>query len=459
MTQTFENSYGDNPWEGITDKTRVVYVPDLKDVYRRTSFFRQFVPYSVNLAQNNAMYMDWTWMYELEPRTNPLGMRQMWLDTQITDTESRQITMEHHGGKVTLHELDPLITQWKKNGAGLREITRNLLGVSMTRHLDMLAMNAMFQGTWKMYGKNWDKADFSQLISAGGADNYDPKIGDEVFLGMSSRGQHGAVDVVRPDENMMGTVLALTTPGVIHSLQQEEGWVSAMKVGDPSRLLRYEVGSYRNVRYLANRDLYLWNSGQVIEQGEIEEALWPGAGAARSVDANRTVGQATLAHAGDGAQRYVQLAAGVDMTAFAVGDMVTIHNVRTNAYGVTGGVDPFDGDNSHRRVVAIDIANRRISLEEPIRKDAYTTDLGGGVFGWLTKATTVSPVMFLTGPDPVVSGVTLSPQLRFPPPVDDLMSFHRYSWTAYMKYQTWNDSSIEISFHTAPYRIKGSSRY
>ena len=81
------------------------------------------------------------------------------------------------------------------------------------------------------------------------------------------------------------------------------------------------------------------------------------------------------------------------------------------------------------------------------------------MFGWLTKATTVSPVMFLTGPDPVVSGVTLSPQLRFPPPVDDLMSFHRYSWTAYMKYQTWNDSSIEISFHTAPYRIKGSSRY
>lgn len=459
MTQTFENTYGDNPWEGITDKTRIVYVPDLKDVYRRNSFFRQFVPYQVDLAQSSAMYMDWTYMYELEPNTNPLGMRQIWLDTQYTDSESRQITMEHHGGKITLHELDPLITQWKKNGAGLRQITRNLLGVSMVRHLDLLAMYAMFQGTFKMYGKNWDRSSFAGLIEAGGADNYDPAIGDEIFLGMSTRGQHGAVNVTRPDENNMGTVLALTTPGVIYSLQQNDGWIGRNQIANPQALLNYEVGTYRNVRYLANRDLYLWNAGNIITQCEIAEPLYPGAGAARNVDANRTVGQTVLPFGDQGAKRYIQLANDADVTDILPGDMITIHRARTNAYGVTGGVDPFDGDNTYRRVITVDADNKRIAVEEPIRKDSYMTALDTDLYGYVTKGVTVSPVIYLTGPDPIVGGVTMSPELRFPPPIDDTMSFHRYSWHGWLKYQTWNDPSIEISFHTAPYRIKGAQRY
>lgn len=97
------STYGDNPWQGITDKTRMVYIPDLLDVYRKTAFYQQFIPFKVDLLQSHAQHMTFTSLYELEPNINPLGLRQMWVDGLRTDSESKQITMEHHGSKVTLH--------------------------------------------------------------------------------------------------------------------------------------------------------------------------------------------------------------------------------------------------------------------------------------------------------------------------------------------------------------------
>lgn len=99
----FNSTYGDNPWEGIVDKTRTVYVPDLLHVFRANSFFRPFVPMQVDLLQSHAQTMVFTSLYELEPNTDPLDLRQMWLDTSHTDSEQKSITMKHYGDKITLH--------------------------------------------------------------------------------------------------------------------------------------------------------------------------------------------------------------------------------------------------------------------------------------------------------------------------------------------------------------------
>jgi hypothetical protein len=99
----FNATYGDNPWAGITDKTREVFVPDLLDVYRKGIVYNQFVPFKVDLRAASAQVMTFTTMNELQPNINPIGLRDIWLDTQYTDSETKSITMEHHAGKVTLH--------------------------------------------------------------------------------------------------------------------------------------------------------------------------------------------------------------------------------------------------------------------------------------------------------------------------------------------------------------------
>lgn len=456
----FNSTYGDNPWEGITDKTRMVYVPDLIDVFRRNSFFSQFVPYQVDLYQSRAMHMTFQTLYELEPITDPVGLRQIWFDTQRTDSENKVITMEHHSGKVTLLKFDDLINQWRRDGiAGLRQINRQLLAVSMTKHLDFLVMKALMEGTWKMYGADWDKSSFNDLDPD--EDSYDPIMTDEVMLGMQTRGLHGAVDAVGTGEGQ--EIIALTTPGVIYSIQKNArehangdlGWIDRKKYADPKALLRYEVGSYRNTRYLSNPELILWNSGSIVTQAAVVEPVYPGAGAARNVDANRVVGQETL----EAGTRYLQCAEDADLSDIEVNDIVTLHRVRTSGYGVTNGVAPFSGLNTHRRVVSVDNVAKRIAFERPVLKDCYTTDLGGSVYGYITKAVNVHPTVYLTGPNAVVCGVTMSPTPHTPPPIDDALSFFRFTWDGYLKYQTWNDHCAEVSFNTAPYRVKGLRRF
>ena len=126
--QDFINHYGDNPWQAITDKTRQIFVPDLLDVFRKSAFYQQFIPFSVDMLQSHAERMTFTTLYELEPNINPIGLRQMWVDGLRSDSERKSISMEHHGGKVVLHKF----------GAG-RSKCRFLV---IPRHVPMMLRNA-----------------------------------------------------------------------------------------------------------------------------------------------------------------------------------------------------------------------------------------------------------------------------------------------------------------------------
>lgn len=462
---TFDTAYGDVPWstfEDVTDKTRDVFVPDLIDVFRRERLFSQFVPFAVDMTGAEIKYF--TTMYELEPNVNPLGLRDVWLDSQSIDSERKYITMEHHGGKVTLHKYDDYINQWRLNGmSGLRAILVNKLGVSMVRHLDLLARNAFLSGSWHLTGSASlsEGHDFSTLATDG-SDDFDPDVISDIWLGMESRGMHGAVDY----NGAPGTMIAITSPGVIYSIQKNSDWITAMQFADPGRLLRYEVGMYKNTRFISSPDMNLYNAGVLNGQWPITAALHPNGGAARNVDANREVGQENLP---TGAQRYVQLDANNLVTGLAddlttlisPGDVITLHKARTTEFGINQGsamgVDWRDGNTIYRRVVSVDNTTKRISLDRPVLQD-FQTDLGGGVYGYVSIGQNVAATMFLTGPNAVVSAVTQPPQTYAPPVIDDTQSFYRFTWDAYLKFQIWNDYAVEVVFNTAPYRIKGVRR-
>jgi hypothetical protein len=88
--------------ESQAAKQQTVYA-DLLDVFRKSAFYQQFIPFSVDMLQSHAERMTFTTLYELEPNINPIGLRQMWVDGLRSDSERKSISMEHHGSKVVLH--------------------------------------------------------------------------------------------------------------------------------------------------------------------------------------------------------------------------------------------------------------------------------------------------------------------------------------------------------------------
>jgi N4-gp56 family major capsid protein len=474
MALTFEGTYGDTPWAGIGNKTRDVFIPDLIDVYRRTSFFQPFVPFRVDLGSQNAESMSFTTMYELLDDRRQLGLTQLWMDPFHTDSERKSISLARYGGKVALHDYDEMVNQWKGPGglSALRGINRNKLATQMTRTLDLLARDAFLSGTWHMFGADGSKANFGSLVDTAGADNFDPNVARDIWLGMQNRMTHGAIDAASQTTGDM--MVAMTSPGVVHSIRGNAGWIDAINYANPAMRVRNEVGTYLGVRYLQSPDMILWNCGALDLQATIAEPLYPDSGAARNADANRVIGQDVLAA---GHNRYIQLGttnlattktfvttvtngATQELLSTSVkpNDRITIHILRTGSNGVTDGVDYLDGSIVNATVVSVDNATRRITLNQPIGRD-FSTDLGSGVYAYISIGTNVHGTAFLTGSNSVVSGVARPPMFHAPDPVDDFGAYHRFTWDMYGKFQIWSDSAVEVLFNTGPYRLKGNTRY
>lgn len=468
----FNSTYGLHPWAGVVDNTKDIFIPDLLDTYRTRSIYQGLIPYKVDLGARNTTVMTFTTMYDLLPDTRELGMRDMWVEPYITDSEQKSISLTRYGGKVALHDWDEMINQWRKNGvSGLRDINRGLLANQMTDTLDLLARNAMMSGTFHLFGAGGNKASIGTLASDG-TDDFDPADARQIWLGAMTRGRQGAVDAstgVRDGSS----VVALTTPSVIMSIAQNEDFVHAAQYAKPDLLMSGEVGTYLGVRYVnAGSDHILWNTGALTFQGAVTAAIRPGAGAARNVDANRVTGQATVPYSGN---RYIQIGttnivsgknlvgttpgAGEEKLSASVkvNDIVTIHILRTSEFGVTNGVDYRDSTVVNARVVAVDDTLRRIALDKPVLRD-FNDDLGGGVYAYVSKGLSVHPTIFMTGPAPVVAGVAVPPTFHAPMAIDDFERYYRFSWDAYMKYQIWNDHNVEVMFNTGQYRVKGLAR-
>jgi len=413
-------------------------------VFRAQSVYRNYVPMKVNLAAQQTGVMHFTLLYDLEPNTDSIGLRDLWLPAAHTDSAQVTITMEHHGDKVALHKYDDMITYWRQNRgrAGLRPIVRRLLANSMTEYLDVLARNAFLSAPYTLYTGSGN-TDFGDLSSS---DLFDISVAQDIWLGLSYRQVPMAINPNGPT----GTIVCITTPGVIYDIQNQAGsdWISVNQYQGRAQLLRYEVGMYKNVRFVQTVRNTLWNCGPITKQVTITSALNPGDGAAATVDDVYSAGQSSATH-------YIQLdtfAAGD----FNVNDIITIHTTRTDDFGVTNGVDYRSGMNTVRRIVSVDETNYRIAVDKPVMKD-YSTDLGGGVYGYVTKGLHVHASVFIGGPNGVVAGVAQPPEIHVPPVVDDIMAMYRFSWDAYLKYQMFRPEVVEVVFSAGNVRVKGAA--
>ncbi len=458
---TFDVAYENDPWTRLTENQRDWYVPALLQHWRNRSLWAPLVPmqgaYDLNSVKTNRMVFNL--VFDLEPNIDPIGLRDLWLNAMETDSAQIEITTEHHGGKIQMHKYDDMVTYWTEQSGqgnsqgGLLPIIRNRLAPAITEHLDKLARNAHLKGTFQTFGAGGvAETNFSHIATT------------ELFnLEWALDAQLRAQTLSLPGFDGIqgsGNILCVTTPGATYEVQQSVAWRERNQYTTEGLavLNKYEVGSYKGTRFLTTPQNILHNSGAITKQCTITAAASAGAGGANW--GTYTVGQ-------DAATKYLQLsifAAGD----FKVNDIVTIHVARMDAAGVvqaggggysTGvvnGVDPFDGMTFNRVVKSVDATTYRLGFDRPIFWD-LTTDLGAGVYGYVTKGIDVHATVFIYMPGGVVAGSTQAPTIHIPPTIDDTMSMRRFSWDAYIKYQQFRPELFEVFFHAGKKRVHGAA--
>jgi hypothetical protein len=453
MADPITDYYADNPWEVVDKNQREWYDPDLIDNFRQKSVFAPTITFVKNMMGDvRATKMTVTGLIDPHPDFSTLTSRQLWMNAMHIDSRSIEIVFQRYGGKVAYHEYDDMITYWKKNNKqGIRSIVNGALGNHQVDVLDLLARNAYIKGALDSGYNLFTSGSATNFAEIGVNEKFDIDIAMDIWLGMANRnvaaalGANGAAD----------SIICYTTPGVIYDIQKEPEWVSIRQYADLQSVLKYEVGAYKNVRFVQTPKCTLWNTGEVIVRYPISAAVTAGDGApapgSTKVDATYKVGQTT-----GGITNYIQFGTATtgSISDIHVNDLVTFHKTVTSAYGVADGVDFNEGTAITRRVVAVDIPNRRLVLDLPIMID-FITDLGGGVYGYVTKARHIHSSIFIGGPQGIVAGSALAPRFHTPRPIDDFESIYRFSWDAYLGYQTYAPEVFEVVFSAGSYRVKG----
>jgi len=427
--------------------------PDLIDVWRLRSVFRPILTFTRNLGDVRATSMTATQVLDPHPDITPLSARQIWMPSMHIDSRAVEIAFEHHGNKIAYHKYDDMITYWRQNGqAGMRAIARGALGVAEVDMNDLLARNALINGALTTGYASYagGRADFSEILVG---DKYDPDFGADVWLGMTYRGVPGAQGATGAD----GSIVCFTAPAVIYDIQEDTQWVSTREYLQDRMLLRYEVGAHKNVRYVQTPKCTLWNCGAVSVRAPITAQVLAGDGApdprTTKVDGTYKVGQTT-----DGIRNFIQLGDATEgaLTDLEVNDILTFHQTVTSANGVTDGVDFTEGKLTNRRVVAINTTTKQVVLDQPFLVD-FDTDLGSGVYGYVTKGRNVHASIFVGGPQAIVAGVAQQPMFYSLDPIDDFKAIYRFSFDQYLGYQPYRPEVFEVHFSAGTTRVKGDA--
>jgi hypothetical protein len=382
--------------------------------------------------------MTFTELFDLEPDTTPVDERELWVPAMVSDSRKLVITCERHANKIAYHAYDDAITYWEENGvAGLRRITRTRLGRAISDHLDILARNAFMAGYHCRMPNHDDvmSGGYPQFGLLTETDRFDFQDIPKIRLRMDFD-DIPAMNV--PQVSQAGDLFAIGSPLTVFQMrQQDEDFDEKLKVADPARMLRYEIGEVYGARFIKTKRNVLFNCGNIYKQAALTANIAAGQGAAQDVD-NYEVGQAE-------ATAYIEVSDvgdGTDpATSFMVGDRVTIHKTRTSNYGVTDGVNPTEGTARVRKIVAIDRDNNRLSFDKPLF-DAFTAGEA-----WVTKGLHVHMVAFIGGSRGVVAGVLKPPTVHNPAPFDDCESYYRVAWDAYLKFQQFRSEVLEVYFH------------
>ena len=431
----FDISYEQNPWAGLTMNKRAWFVPELLEAWQETSIWRRFVPTQVTI--NGTSTMTFTMFGGFENNTNAIGFYDLYVPPMYADSRQLTISTTRYGAKIQFFRQDDFYNYWTQgNVSGMGQIIRTRFGPSIVKFLDTLARNAFLQGHYVSYAMDTANTGFNHVVAG---DRFDLDWIDPIQLRLATLGLPGF-------DGTPGTIACVCSPGALYEIRQHADWEEWNRYTTEGRnlLMSGVVGRIKGVYFIPTNSAILWNAGTISNQHTITAPCSAGSGAASSVY-GWTVGQTA-------ATNYLQLDA---ITGLTVNDVVTIHRTRTSTYGVSNGVDPYDGYSFQRTIYSIDAGNKRVSFTEPLLWD-FTQDLGGSVYGYLTHGMNIHTSTFIAGPGAVVMGVTSPIQMHEPVAMDDFGSVYRLSWDGFFKYQPFRDEWAFPVFHAGYHSIDGS---
>ncbi len=419
-------AYSDNMWSQLESLRDPLTQLQLARKWKADSLWRNFNSFKIAMRNPNGSVPESVTIkgvFDMEPTVAPIGTYQIWLPNNYTDTWSQTIYFKHYGDKVGLHKYDDMVQAYMfNNQAGLVNLARTLLGESATLFMDKLIRDAYLKNPFASYQHG--TASFAGLDGTNSAHHFDPDVAMAVWMEMAYKNVPLATD---PSGNgTRGTMICVTTPSVIHDIQAAAGseWHSVYQYANPSALLQYEAGMYKNVRFVANNRNVLWNCGDISYRATFDNAASPGDGASDAlVDGVYKVGQdSSIVTKGIA----VTFATG-NSSDVKINDVVTIHQTTTADFGVTDGVDYREGTARIRRIVKIDVvdaSHATLYFDRPL-----FDDFPAGTY--VTFGQDIHPSIFIAGPDAVVTGVGEPITPHALPPIDDVQGIWRFSWDGY----------------------------
>lgn len=465
---TFEQFYDMNPISVIDQNKWTVQHPEVALAFRRgPAIYTPLVEWADETERTGASNIIYTELMEGDVDTSEIPLTANYIDAPMgLDSRARTWTTSRYGDKVQMHETLNIFQQWIINGKrDWRPLLRGMLGESVVRKMERLSRNAFLTGP-QAY---WTYP--STVTPAGATPNFSDientdRFNVDIVNAWNLRLGQTGTPIIPGD--MAGAKLAMLPPGVIYdfftsltssSTNEATLWRDAQIYS--GKTLGYELGSFKNVRFMqvpndkfGLNDSILYNCGNITSVGVqvgVTAPIMMGDGApdpeTTKVDGVWMIGQKGVTH-------YVQCSAfGTASTDFQVGDFVTIHLRRTDAYGVTNGVDPLDPKAIVRRIVAVDAANDRISFDRPVLFDYKTafsgTPQGGSAgmyYAYITKARHIAFILVLGARGGVRAGVARALKFYEPKPIDDFESVWRFVWDVYAGFNIWEPNLFECHF-------------
>lgn len=396
--------------------------------------------------------------------SNPIDVRQMYTNAAYSDMRERRIQAgSRWGGKVQLHRYDTLVNMIRERGETrgfIEGVLRYHMNRSIVRTHDRLARNALLQNVAvKTYAGG--ASDLGDML-ASKKYYFQPNELRAVKLRLSYRSrealqQYGIYAQPVPGMNV---TLAVTTPGVIHSLWNnfQGEMIQTLATLQDNRLLNGDVVLYQGFAFMQSWEAALFNMGRITRQVAVSQQINAGDGApdpdATAIDNTWRVGQSSsgIKHVVYCSDLDANLGDGSTAT-LAAGDIVTLHTNRTAGWGIDDGVDVLDGMTQEMEVYSVDTEANTVTFRRPVMADYtdpfnYTTlnnQAASGVgYGYITKALDMHPVYMIGARGGNLFAMMERVQFYNPEPTDDFKSVYRYTWDMFGSMNPWNPDLWEV---------------
>ncbi len=400
---------------------------------------------------------------------NELGWYQRFTDSIYVDLRERSLqSRKRYGGKSQYDKFDELVTRFGNDSDSFISavMQQQLLNNVVVVH-EKIARDATLNFAQNKFLGN--KSTFSATNNLSTLDGSGDFMFDITYLdemarrfmvrSMETRRKYGDYANPVPGENFRSNVLVMVPSLVYADIWESPArdWLVDLRQLDDKRIINSAQPAlqYRNITIADyGMELSLWNAGRILKQVSVTEPISWGDGAPdpelETVDGIWYTGQA-----GANVKHYIQVTPASFVAAdYPVGDMIAVHVKKTNAWGVTNGVDITDGLTIMCEVHSTDPTAGKIVVRVPVTEQ-YDKAVEPGVFAYVTRAQHVYPV-YTIGARGYMKWAGRE-KITWHKPTDleaDYPSIVRVTWQERGEMNPWALDDYEIVFCEAKYAAR-----